>query len=80
VLSLLILWQRMDTICRHSNSVYVSCRVFIKFKKIVNPASCEMQTVIHFLSVKNMKLAQIHQLCNVYAEHVMNSLMARRWV
>jgi len=51
------------------------------FKKIKNPAACEMQSVIRFLNAKNMKLAEIHrQLCDVYGEHAMSSLMVWRWV
>ena len=51
------------------------------FKKIENPAACEMRSVIPFLNAKNMKLAEIHhQLCDVYGEHAMSSSMVRRWV
>ena len=51
------------------------------FKKIEDPAACEMLSVIHFLNTKNMKPAEIHrQLCDVYGEHAMSSSMARRWV
>jgi hypothetical protein len=40
------------------------------FKKIENPAACEMRSVIRFLNAKNMKLAEIHcELCDVYGEH-----------
>ena len=66
---------------RHLNSVYASCCVFIIFKKIENPAACEMRSVIRFLNAKNMKPAEIHrQLCDVYGEHAMSSSMVRRWV
>jgi len=71
----------MDAICRHSNSAYASCCVFITFKKIENPTACEMRSVIRFLNAKDMKLAEIHhQLCDVYGEHVLGSSMVRRWV
>jgi len=51
------------------------------FKKIENPASCEMQSVIHFLNAKNMTLAEIHcQICEMYGEHAMSSSMVWRWV
>ena len=51
------------------------------FKKIETPTACEMRSVIHFLNVKNMKLAEIHcQLCDVYGEHAISSSMVRRWV
>ena len=50
------------------------------FKKIVNPATCEMQSVIRFLNVKNMTLAEIRQLCDVYGEHAMRSSVVWRWV
>jgi len=76
-----ILRQGTDAICRHLNSVYTLCCVFIMFKKIENPAACEMRSVIRFLNVKNMKPAEIHQqLCDVYGEHAMSSSMVRRWV
>ena len=40
------------------------------FKKIQNPAACEMRSVILFLNAKNMTPAVIHRhLCDVYEEH-----------
>ena len=79
--SLLILWQGMDAICRHSKSVYASCCVFIVFKKIESPAACEMRSVIRFLNAKNMKPAEIHrQICDVHGEHAMSSSVLRRCV
>ena len=51
------------------------------FKKIENPAACEMRSVIRFLNAKNMKPTEIHrQLCDVYGEHAMSSSMVRRWM
>jgi len=51
------------------------------FKKIENPAACEMRPVIRFLNAKNMTPAEIHrQLCDVYGEHALSSSMVRRWV
>jgi len=51
------------------------------FKKIENPATCEMRTVIRFLNANNMTPTEIHrQLCDVYAEHAVSSSMVRRWV
>jgi hypothetical protein len=50
------------------------------FKKIDYPAACEMQTVIRFLDAKNMKPAEIRQLCDVYEEHAMSSSIVQRWV
>jgi len=79
--SLLILWQGTDAVHRHSNSVYASCCVFIMFKKIENPTTCEMRSVIRFLNAKNMKPAEIHcQLCDVYGEHAVSSAVVQRWV
>ena len=55
--------------------------MFILFKKIENPAACEMRSVIRFLNGKNMKPAEIHsQLCDVYGEHGMSSSVVRRLV
>jgi transposase len=51
------------------------------FTKIENPTACKMWSVIRFLNVKNMKLAEIHcQLCDVYGEHAMSSSMVWKWV
>jgi hypothetical protein len=50
------------------------------FKKIENPAACEMQSVICFLNGKNKKPAEIRQLCDVYEEHATGSSMIQRWV
>jgi len=51
------------------------------FKKIESPATCEMQSVILFLNAKNMKPAEIHrQLCDVYGEDAMSSLVVWRRV
>ena len=48
------------------------------FKKIENPAACEMRSVIRFFNAKNMKPAEIHcQLCDVYGEHAMSNSMVR---
>jgi len=80
MLSLLILCKGTDAICRHSNSVYTSCRVFIMFKKTENPATCGMRSVMRFLNAKNMEPAEIRQLCDVYGEHAMSSSMVWRWV
>jgi transposase len=54
--------------------------MFTMFKKIEKPAACEMWSVIRFLTAKNMKLADIRQLCEVYGEHAMSDSMARRWM
>jgi hypothetical protein len=43
------------------------------FKKIENPAACEMQSVICFLNAKNMKPAEIRQLFDVYGERAMSN-------
>jgi len=51
------------------------------FKKIDNPAACEMRSVIRFLNAKHMTPAESHrQLCDVDGEHVTTSSMVRRWV
>ena len=77
---LLILWQGADTVHRHSNRVYASCCVFM-FKKVENPAACEMRSVICFLNAKYMKPAENHcQLCDVYGEHAMSSSVVQIWV
>ena len=51
------------------------------FKKIQNPAACEMRSVIRFLNAKNMTPAEIHrQVCDVYGEQAVISSVVRRWV
>jgi len=50
------------------------------FKKIENTGAYEMWSVIHFLNVKNMKPAEIRQLCELYGEHAMSSSMVWLWV
>jgi hypothetical protein len=55
--------------------------VCLVFKKIENPAACEMCSVIRFLNARNMKPADIYrQLCEVYGEHAMSDSMVRTWV
>jgi len=49
-------------------------------KEIENPTACEMRSVICFLNVKNRKLAEICQLCDVYGEHAMSSSVVWRRV
>jgi len=50
------------------------------FKKIENPAAYEVWSVIRFLNAKNVKPAEIRQLCDVYGEHALSSSMVWRWV
>jgi hypothetical protein len=52
--------------------------VYTMFKKIEKPAACEMRFVICFLNARNMKPADIRQLCEVYGEHAMNDSMVKR--
>ena len=55
--------------------------MFIIFKKVENPATCETRSVICFLNAKIMKPAEIHcQLCDVYGEHAVSSPVVQRWV
>jgi hypothetical protein len=65
-----------DSLSRHGRKLqtFEQCLrivvIFLMFKKIENPAACEMRSVIRFLNAKNMKPAEIHrQLCDVYGEH-----------
>jgi hypothetical protein len=45
------------------------------------PANCEVWSVIHFLKVRNVNLADIHcQICKVYGENAMSDGMSRKWV
>ncbi|PNF43400.1 hypothetical protein B7P43_G13911 [Cryptotermes secundus] len=77
--SLLVLLEGMDAICRHTNHVYASSYVFTMFKKTEKPTTCEMRSIIRFLNARNVKPADIHQLCEVYGEHAMNHSMVWRW-
>jgi hypothetical protein len=45
-----------------------------------NQEACEMRSLTCFLNAKNMKLADIHQLCEVYGEHAVSDSMVWRWV
>jgi hypothetical protein len=47
------------------------------FKKIENPAAYELRAVIRFVNAGNMKLDDIHQLCEVYGEHVTSDSMKK---
>lgn len=49
------------------------------FKKTEKPTTCEMRSIIRFLNARNVKPADIHQLCEVYGEHAMNHSMVWRW-
>jgi transposase len=50
------------------------------FKMIERPAT-EIRSVIRFLNVRNVKLADIHrQICEVYGENAMSDGMVRKWV
>jgi hypothetical protein len=75
------LLEGMNAICTKSNHVYASSCLFKLFKEIEKPAAREVQSVIRFLNVRNMKPADIHcQLCEVYGEHAMSDTMVRRCV
>ncbi|GBM97148.1 hypothetical protein AVEN_195491-1 [Araneus ventricosus] len=51
------------------------------FKTIVDPADCEVSSVIRFLKAKEVKPAEIHrQLVEIYGENVMTDGMVRKWV
>ncbi|GBM64733.1 hypothetical protein AVEN_129104-1 [Araneus ventricosus] len=51
------------------------------FKKIVDPADCEVRSVIRFLNANNVKQAEIHhQLVDIYGENVLTDAMVRKWV
>jgi hypothetical protein len=47
---------------------------------IDNPASCEIQAVIHFPHAKNISAAEIHhELCAIYGQNVMSEKTLRQW-
>ncbi|XP_017778306.1 PREDICTED: uncharacterized protein LOC108563968 isoform X3 [Nicrophorus vespilloides] len=49
-------------------------------KRIENPTSFEIRSVIKFLNAKNVRPAEIcRQVCEVYGENVMSDGMVRRW-
>ena len=51
------------------------------FKKITDPADCEIRAVIPFLNVRNVKPAKIYrQVKDVYGEDAMSEGMVRKWV
>ena len=50
------------------------------FKVIEHPADCEIRSVIRFLNARNIKPADIRQLCAVYGEDAISDGIVRRWV
>jgi hypothetical protein len=47
---------------------------------IDNPASCEIDAVIHFLHARNMSAAKIHyELFTIYDQNVMSEGTVRQW-
>ncbi|GBM23173.1 hypothetical protein AVEN_147087-1 [Araneus ventricosus] len=51
------------------------------FKKISDPADCEVRSVIRFLNAKKVKAAEIpRQLVEIYGENVMTDGMIRKRV
>jgi len=77
----------VDSVARHGRNLqtFEQClRIVlcvIMFKKIENPAACELRSVIRLLNAKNMTPAEIHRhIYDVYGEHAMSSSMVRRWV
>jgi transposase len=48
--------------------------------KIENPVSCDIPSVIKFLSAKNVRPTEIYrQVCEVCGENAMSDRMVRRW-
>ena len=48
---------------------------------IVNPADCEICSVIPHLSAKGVKAVEIRRnICEVYGENIMSDGMVRKWV
>jgi hypothetical protein len=50
------------------------------FKMIEHPANCKIWSVIRFLNARNVKLADIHQIREVYSENVTSYGMVRKCV
>ncbi|GFW11148.1 HTH_48 domain-containing protein [Trichonephila clavipes] len=51
------------------------------FKRIYQPADCEIRSVIRFLTAKNVLAAEIHrQISDVYGSNAMSSNKVRKWV
>ncbi|GFU87794.1 histone-lysine N-methyltransferase SETMAR [Trichonephila clavipes] len=51
------------------------------FKRINQPADCEIRSVIRFLTAKNVSAAEIHrQISDVYGPNAMSSSKVRKWV
>jgi hypothetical protein len=60
--------------------IYASSCVVTLSKKLEEPTACEMRSVTPFLNARDMKPADIHQLCEVSGEHAMCDSVVRRWV
>ena len=53
---------------------------FVMEPSIVSPASCEIRSVIRFLSAEGNSAAEIHRrLCRVYGDGVMSDGSVREW-
>jgi hypothetical protein len=50
------------------------------FKIIERPADCKIWSVIRCLNARNVKPADIRQICEVYSENAMSDGMVRKWV
>ena len=56
-------------------------RVFKMFMKIESTALCEVRSVIHFLSARNLSAADIYrQICEVYRPITMCKDKLHKWV
>jgi hypothetical protein len=76
----LIYWQATDANTRKAGSVYILLYVLKIFKMIQHPTNCEIWSLIRFLNARNVKLADIRQICKVYGENTMSDGMVRKWV
>ncbi|GFS85468.1 HTH_48 domain-containing protein [Trichonephila clavipes] len=51
------------------------------FQGIESPAKCEIRSVVHFLTARNMSAADIHrQITEVYGTEAMSDSKVRKWV
>jgi hypothetical protein len=64
-----------------SHSLFIRSPFWLEMsRKLENPASCEIRSVIKNFNAKNVRLAEIYRhVCEVYRGNTMNDGMVRRW-
>ena len=79
--TLYIRWQATAAITATFERVYIRLYMFEMPLLIGNPASCEIRSVIRYLSTKSVKAVEIHRnICEVYGQNIMSDRMVRKGI